>query len=228
MRDKGTSGERRDQRTDEIVDVAARLFARNGYAATGVSELCDAVELGRGALYYYIGSKEALLVRIHDRVAELQLPRGREIVAMDVSPVEKLRLLGEATIGIITDIPDHCFVFLHEWRSLTGDAAVRYREQRREYEAIVASVLREGEAQGVFRFDDIRLTIIAWFSLHNYTYHWYRPGGRYEPSTIAASFFQTFLHGVVVPGALAAPAAPAAKAAKAAPKAAARARRTPS
>ena len=32
--------------------------------------------------------------------------------------------------------------------------------------------------------DDIRLSVIAWFSLHNYTYFWYRPGGR-APQTPA-------------------------------------------
>ncbi|HWD24097.1 MAG TPA: helix-turn-helix domain-containing protein, partial [Acidimicrobiales bacterium] len=53
-----------------IVDTSARLFALQGYHATGLSELCDANELVRGALYYYIGSKEDLLAAIHDRVMD--------------------------------------------------------------------------------------------------------------------------------------------------------------
>ena len=41
-----------------------------GYHATGITELCDANDLGKGALYHYIGSKEELLAAIHDRVMD--------------------------------------------------------------------------------------------------------------------------------------------------------------
>lgn len=45
-----------EPRREEIIDRAAVLFAEKGYAATGVNEICEAVGLGKGALYYYIGS----------------------------------------------------------------------------------------------------------------------------------------------------------------------------
>ena len=57
-------------RRHAIVDTSARVFARQGYHATGIAELCVANELGKGALYHYIGSKEALLAAIHDRVMD--------------------------------------------------------------------------------------------------------------------------------------------------------------
>src|ERR1700749_4152302 len=50
-----------------IVDTSAHVFARQGYHATGISELCVANDLGKGALYHYIGSKEELLAAIQDR-----------------------------------------------------------------------------------------------------------------------------------------------------------------
>lgn len=187
---------RRGRRIAEIVDIAARLFAERGYTATGIADLCQGVGLGRGALYYYIGSKEGLLVRIHDRVMEILLDRSREIVALDLPADEKLRRLGAATIEVITTYPDHCFVFMHEWRSLTGEAAEQFRVRRREVEAMVEAVLEEGRAAGIFRFDDLRLAVLGWFSLHNYTYHWYRPGGRYAPETIAETFHELFCDGL--------------------------------
>jgi TetR/AcrR family transcriptional regulator, cholesterol catabolism regulator len=55
---------------ENLVDVAAGLFAKNGYASTGVAEIGDATGLARGALYYYMGSKEELLAVIHDRVMD--------------------------------------------------------------------------------------------------------------------------------------------------------------
>ena len=50
--------------------VGAASSPGGGYHATGINELCTANELGKGALYHYIGSKEALLAAIHDRVMD--------------------------------------------------------------------------------------------------------------------------------------------------------------
>ena len=57
-------------RRQAIIDTSAPVFARRGYHATGIMELCAANDLGKGALYHYIGSKEELLAAIHDRVMD--------------------------------------------------------------------------------------------------------------------------------------------------------------
>ena len=64
-------------RREAIIDTSARVFARQGYHATGITELCAANELGKGALYHYIGSKEELLAAIHDRVMDEVMRRRR-------------------------------------------------------------------------------------------------------------------------------------------------------
>jgi len=62
------------RRREEIIDLSATVIARRGYHATSTTELCEANELGKGALYYYIGSKERLLAAIHDRVMTKSSP----------------------------------------------------------------------------------------------------------------------------------------------------------
>ena len=47
-----------DVRTREILDVAARLFAERGYAETTMRNICAAVGLTLGSLYYHVESKE--------------------------------------------------------------------------------------------------------------------------------------------------------------------------
>ena len=59
-----------EARREAIIDTSASVFARRGYHATGITELCAANDLGKGALYHYIGSKEELLAAIHDRVMD--------------------------------------------------------------------------------------------------------------------------------------------------------------
>lgn len=179
-----------------IVDTSAHLFAKQGYHATGIAELCEANELGKGALYHYIGSKESLLAAIHDRVMDEVLASGARVEAMDGTPTERLVALGTELLEIITRFPDHVWVFLHEFPSLTGERATQFRTRRLAYERTVESVLRAGVDAGEFRPMDARLTARAWLGLHNYTYLWLRPGGDLSSTDVSDWFAQIFLHGI--------------------------------
>ena len=63
-------------------------MAKRGFHATSTTELCEANELGKGALYYYIGSKEELLAAIHDRVMDEVLATAEAVLAEEATPVE--------------------------------------------------------------------------------------------------------------------------------------------
>src|SRR5215471_2011748 len=121
-------------RREAIIDTSARLFARSGYHATGIAELCEANDLGKGALYHYIGSKEELLAAIHDRVMDEVMLGADRVAQAGGSPPTQLARLGEELLDVIHRYPDHVWVFLHEFPALTGDNGERFRRRRREYE----------------------------------------------------------------------------------------------
>jgi len=197
---EATGGTRRranwQARRDAIVDTSARVFAQQGYHATGIAELCTVNQLGKGALYHYIGSKEELLAAIHDRVMD-EVETGAERVAeAGGSPSEQLRRLGDALLDVIHRYPEHVWVFLHEFPALTGERAERFRKRRRAYERHVEAVLREGVEAGEFRAIDPWLASRAWLGMHNYTYLWLKPGGRLSARAVAQPFADIFLHGI--------------------------------
>src|SRR2546423_12607664 len=183
-------------RRDEIVDTSASVFARRGYHATGLTELCVANGLGKGALYHYIGSKEALLAAIHDRVMD-EVMRGADRVAeADGSASEQLAMLGDELLDVIHRYPDHVWVFLHEFPARTGERAEQFRKRRRAYERQVEGVLSAGVASGEFRELDLRLTAMAWLGMHNYTYLWLKPGGALSARDVAKPFAEIFMQGI--------------------------------
>src|SRR6188508_1688083 len=138
-------------RRESIIDTSARLFAANGYHATGINELCEANELGKGALYHYIGSKEELLAAIHDRVMDEVMLGADRVAAAGGSPSEQLAMLGTELLDVIHRYPDHVWVFLHEFPALTGERAATFRERRQQYERRVEAVLQAGIDAGEFR-----------------------------------------------------------------------------
>jgi len=183
-------------RREAIIDTSARLFARQGYHATGINELCDANDLGKGALYHYIGSKEGLLAAIHDRVMD-EVMRGADRVAeAGGSPSAQLEMLGDELLDVIHRYPDHVWVFLHEFPALTGERASTFRGRRQAYERRVESILRAGVELGEFRDLDPWLTARAWLGMHNYTYLWLRPGQRLTARDVAKPFAEIFIRGI--------------------------------
>jgi len=183
-------------RRQAIIDVSAGVFARQGYHATGLTELCTANDLGKGALYHYIGSKEELLAAIHDRVMD-EVMRGADRVAeAGGSPLAQLTMLGAELLDVIGRYPDHVWVFLHEFPALTGERAEQFRVRRREYERRVEVVLQDGIGSGAFREVDTRLTAMAWLGMHNYTYLWLKAGGPLSAQDVAKPFSEIFIGGI--------------------------------
>jgi AcrR family transcriptional regulator len=183
-------------RRQAIIDTSASVFARRGYHATGMTELCAANDLGRGALYHYIGSKEELLAAIHDRVMDEVLLGADRVAEAGGSPSGQLEMLGDELLDVIGRYPDHVWVFLHEFPALTGERAEQFRTRRREYERRVEAVLRAGIESGEFRPVDPRLTALAWLGMHNYTYLWLRAGGPLSAREVAGRFGEIFVRGI--------------------------------
>src|SRR3954453_6436207 len=135
-------------RREAIVDTSAPLFAKNGYHATGITELCEANDLGKGALYHYIGSKEELLAAIHDRVIDEVMIGADRVADAGGSPSAQLEMLGDELLEVSHRFPDHWWVFLHEFPALNGERATRFRKRRRAYEQRVEAVFQAGVASG--------------------------------------------------------------------------------
>ena len=184
------------KRREQIVDTSAKIFARKGYHATGIVELCTANDLGKGALYHYIGSKEELLAAIHDRVMDEVMAGADRVGRAEATPSTQLAMLGDELLAVIGRYPDHVWVFLHEFPALTGERAQRFRRRRREYERRVEATLRAGIDAGEFNDVDPRLTALGWLGMHNYTYLWLKPGGPLPVREVAKRFADIFIGGL--------------------------------
>src|SRR5208283_4540159 len=98
QRTEATGDSRRSEkwqvRRQAIIDTSAPVFARRGYHATGIMDLCAANDLGKGALYHYIGSKEEILAAIHHRVMDEVMLGADRVAEVGGSPSQQLAMLG--------------------------------------------------------------------------------------------------------------------------------------
>lgn len=186
------------RKRDEIIRVATRLFAEQGFHATSITHICDAAGVGRGVLYHYVSSKEEVLFAIHERFIEPLLAQSREITSSDEPPDVILSNLSRYLMNTVADYLDEVTVFLHEWRSLaaTDTRWEEVRRKRREFERIIQETIEEGQRVGLFRDLDARVAALAFLDMHNYAYQWLRPIGRLTPTDISDHFSDIFLNGL--------------------------------
>jgi AcrR family transcriptional regulator len=90
----------------EILDVAAREFAKQGYDGARVDEIAALTRTAKRMIYYYYGGKEQLYVAVLERAyTEVRSAEARIDVA-DLAPVDAIRRLAELTFDHHHSHPD--------------------------------------------------------------------------------------------------------------------------
>ena len=186
--------ERYDRRQDEVIRIAAQLFAERGYNETSIDDLADATGIQVGGLYHYIGSKEKLLVRIIDDMLEPMLARAEQIAQNDEPPVVQLRTFLRAWLEHIASHQAHVIVF-NQQRYLIEHKR-QWRRQlrgRQRFEELLDDILVRCENAGDATFADRRLALLALLGMVNHTAQWLRPRGRLTVEEIADGYCDLIL-----------------------------------
>ena len=80
------------ERRNQLLDIAARLFAERGYHPTSVADIVEAASVGKGVFYWYFESKEALFTEIL-REANFSLRRRQQsYIGTEPDPIRRLEL----------------------------------------------------------------------------------------------------------------------------------------
>ncbi|MGD9985476.1 TetR/AcrR family transcriptional regulator [Pseudonocardia sp.] len=180
---------------ERVISTAAELFARNSYHGTGMAELGRAVELGRGALYRYIGSKEAVLYLISKDQVDKMNSHAEAVLSRDLEPRESLR---EMARGLLRNIADHraeWTVFFREYNALTGERRADVIAARERYEGYWRQALDHGVSSGALR-PTPPLLVKGILGMLNYTYLWFAPEGELAPEELADLFLDALIDGI--------------------------------
>lgn len=76
-----------EERKNEILDVAERLFGTKGFDNTSTNDILNEIGIARGTLYYHFKSKEEILDAMIDRMIKQILEKVKPIVCKKNVPV---------------------------------------------------------------------------------------------------------------------------------------------
>jgi AcrR family transcriptional regulator len=173
------------ERQTAIRAAALRLFRKKGYHAASMQDVADAVGLYKASLYYYVASKEELLVGLFEGHAEQVLSEIDAAAAGTGVARERLRAMVRAYVkGVLRNL-DSVHVYLREEQALPPPALRQVHRQqhamRHQFERVIAEGIRGGD----FVRSDPKLAALALLGMCTWVHRWYRPRGRLGEAAIA-------------------------------------------
>jgi AcrR family transcriptional regulator len=187
-------------RREELLEIAARLFAERGFKNTTVRDIAEAAGILSGSLYHHFDSKESMVDELLDTFQTELWKEYDAITGSDLSPRAKL----EAVVRASFDAIDHhhsevaifqndaAYLMTFERFAYLGERNVRFREL---WTGLLEAGVRSGELRAdldvelVYRF--LRDTV--WVAVR-----WYRPGGELSPADVADQYLRILLEGIAV------------------------------
>ena len=142
----GTNLDAVTPRRQQILDIAAELFAARGFHGVSVAELGAACGISGPALYKHFESKDAMLAEMLVSISETLLAEGRSRVASADGPREALEALVEWHIEFAIDHRALIVVQDRDWSSLPDEARERVRALQRSYVDVWATQVRRHDA----------------------------------------------------------------------------------
>ena len=137
----------------QIIDAAVRVFARNGFYNSRVSDIAREAGIASGTIYLYFKTKDEILVTLfRDKMAAFVKALRTEI-AREHDPEAKIRRLVRLHFEVLEASPDMAEVVQVELRQGQKFFRGASAHEISAYFELIGSILHEGVAGGVFRRD---------------------------------------------------------------------------
>ncbi|MGV0790368.1 TetR family transcriptional regulator KstR2 [Mycolicibacterium sp. XJ1819] len=185
-------------RRDELLELAAVMFAERGLRATTVRDIADSAGILSGSLYHHFSSKEEMVDELLRGFLDWLFTRYQEIVNTEANPLERLEGLFMTSFEAIEHRHAQVVIYQDEAKRLAGQQRFSYVEQRnKEQRKMWLDLLNQGIEEGYFRPDiDVDLVYrfirdTTWVSVR-----WYQPGGPLTAEQVGRQYLSIVLGGI--------------------------------
>jgi TetR/AcrR family fatty acid metabolism transcriptional regulator len=186
----------------QIIEAAVRVFARNGYYNSRVSDIAREAGVASGTIYLYFKTKEEILVSLFREKMAAWVAYVREAIADESDPVAKIRRLVALHFSVLEKDPALAEVVQVELRQGHKFFRGASAHEVSAYFELIGSVLEEGQAAGVFR-DDVPVNVatkVLFGAMDQMATSWVLGKRKYRLTEAAEAVATVFLRGVSVDG----------------------------
>lgn len=141
-----------EERRNEILDVAERLFGTKGFDGTSTTDILNEIGIARGTLYYHFKSKKDILDAMIERLTGGLVAKANEIAGKTGVPVLQRMTLMMMALNVKNDLGHEIMEQIHK----PQNALMHQKMQERllaGVNPIITSLIEEGIAQGICQTD---------------------------------------------------------------------------
>lgn len=191
--------DRTPDRKLEIRRIASDLIAARGFDAVSVRDIATAAGITVPTLYWYIGSKQQLLIDLVQGVHQQLYDRLTAVANSDATPADKLRAILSETFSLMASEPAYTLAY-REQRSIETGQAREIAPTRRQIDTVMRQVIDDARAQGEWTGVSTDIANLSVWSIIRFAPEWFRPGGRETPEELAEKFADVLLRGFETSG----------------------------
>ena len=185
-------------RRDELLGLAATMFAERGLRATTVRDIADAAGILSGSLYHHFSSKEAMVDEVLRGFLDWLFDRYQRIIDTEYNPLARLEGLFMASFDAIEHHHAEVVIYQDEAKRLSAQPRFSYIDELNVRQRTMwVDVLTQGIEQGYFCADiDVDLVYrfirdTTWVSVR-----WYHPGGPLTAEQVGRQYLAIVLGGI--------------------------------
>lgn len=172
-------------RVARILDAALTLFAAEGYAATTMEDIGQALDVRGPSLYKHVASKHELLSQIMiGTMARLQRDHDQAVDTSD-DLIHQLRRAVEAHVRFHTRYRREVAIGNRELSSLSPEMSYEVKQMRRAYEHSFRDLITTGEDRGVFEVRSPKLAAYTLLDMGIGLSLWFRDDGEFSADQVA-------------------------------------------
>ena len=185
----------------QIIDAAIRVFARNGYYNSRVSDIAREAGVASGTIYLYFKTKDEILVTLFREKMAAWVASVRRDVAGEPDAVAKLRKLVALHFQVLEQHPDLAEVLQVELRQGHKFFRGASAHEVSAYFDLIGGVLDEGIAAGLIRHDlPVKVaTKMLFGAMDQVATSWVLGKRGYRLTDSADAVASIFLKGIVAP-----------------------------
>lgn len=142
-----------EERKNEILDVAERLFRTKGFDSTSTTDILNEIGIARGTLYYHFKSKEEILDAMIDRMTNRLIEKAEAIAARkEISVLQRLTMMMLALNVSDSNFHQELLEQVHKPQN-----ALMHQKMERSLLAginpMITALIKEGIEQGICQTD---------------------------------------------------------------------------
>ncbi len=185
-------------RREELLAIAADLFAQRGFKNTTVRDIADASGILSGSLYHHFDSKESMVDEILSSFQTELFRQYDEVASSDLDPRAKFEAVIRISFEAIHDHHSEVAIYQNDAAYLAEFERFGYLNERNaQLRKLWVSLLEEGVGAGAFR-PDLDTEVVYRFIRDTVwvAVRWYRPGGNLSAHDVADQYLSILLDGI--------------------------------